>query len=479
MKMTKTDEVKALEEKKAFFDAKIKERRNNQYAAIIKGSLIIVSVLLFDCFIAPLLGLIWMIIGVAILLVAVPLIIRFVWAPWDVCWVSVVKPNYCKVLVRGGELIRPIANGISFTEEWEPVSSNHPNAVFIDKSFWGVHIIKNWPFTQVYEDRMEYRRYNENLKSAPLKRELMVEFTLVVYPYYVEVLDAKDAKKADVRMGISWMARMSNVKKALFAEATSMIDVCTPLIVGGMSSFIQNHTVEQIRSLVDVGRTLYEEMPSPRPTNLQSPSGENLVEMMNSKYGMITESVSKIFFKGDNEEVEEAMNAKALAGFRRDAKLVDADAASRVLSMSTTGAAIDMLAQTVVHLDYVDDNEEEGEKRDPEEERKKALLKARNYLTDLKKDHPDEFKKKYGEQWEECLDLVRRDMAIKGESFSDARTPDSKGSNGDALSLLLTAEMVGNRKSKSSPDPKEKKGKDDKRVDFFKGLGVREEDINK
>jgi hypothetical protein len=464
MKMTKlADDQKALEEKRTFFDAKRKERRQNQHSAIKNGWIIILSVLLFDLFIAPLLGWQATMIGIAVLLAVAILVPRFIWAPWDVCWVSVVKPNYFKVLVRGGDLIRPIANGIAFTEDkWVPVSPDHPDAVFFDKSILGVHIIKGWPFTQVHEAEMEYKRYYEHLKAAPLKRELMVEFTLMIYPYYIELLDAKDANKGDVRMGVSWMAKMTGIKDALFAEATSMIDVCTPLIQGGMGSFISVHTVEQIRALRDVGRALFEEMPNPEPN-----SNDNLIKMIEKVYGMETKSISKIFFKGDNEEVEEAMNAKALAGFRRDAKLIDADAASRSLSITTIGAVIEAMAQSIVKFEYISDNQSENEvKKDIEEERKKALIEAKNHLTAMRRDEPENFEKQYGKQWEECLDLVKRDMAIKGNSFSDARTPDVKGGGVDPLSLFLTAEIVGNKinggsKTSSGEKKEDKKKKED------------------
>jgi hypothetical protein len=471
MKMTKSvnDDSKALEEKRVFFDAKIKERRKNQHGAITTGFLILASVLIYDFFAITLLGAIAIIIGVILSIIIPPLVVRFVWAPWDVCWVSIVKPNCFKVLTRGGDLRRPIANNIAFTDKWEPVKPDHSDAIFFDESLWGVHIISNWPFTQVDEKKMEYRRYDERLKSAPLKRELMVEFTLMVYPYYVEILDAKDANKADVRMGISWMARMTNIKQALYGEATSMIDVCAPLIKGGMGSFIQNHTVEQIRSLQDVGRSLFEEMPSPRPIALQDQS-ETLIEMIKSQYGMKTESISKIFFKGDNEQVEEAINAKAIEGFRRDAKLVNADAESRSLSITTIGAAIDMLAQTIVTIDFIEDNEEEGERRDPEEERKRALLKAKNYLAIMRKEQPEEFKKWYGEEWERCVDIVTRDMIVKkGGIVADLRTPNATGSVADMQSLILTSNLVGSKAggaTKSSDSNKKAQSEDNRKKEF-------------
>jgi hypothetical protein len=461
--MEQISDTKALEEKKAFFDVERKKRRQNQYSSIRNGWMIIVAVALFDYFVAPLFGAIAMVIGWFAFATITILVIRFIWAPWDVCWVALVKPRYYKILVRGGNLIRPIANGIAFTEEWwEPVDPSHKKAKFFDRSLWGVHIIKTWPFAQVYEEEVEYKRYYDRLERGVLKRELMTQFTLMVYPHYIEVVDAKDAKKADVRMGITWITRVTSIIKAHFKEATTWIDVTTPLIKGGMKSFIQNSTVEKIRALDDVGKTLFEEMLSPKKelnNKMVDPliPGGPLVRMIEDSYGIKTESISMNLFKGDNPEVEEAITAQSLADFRRDAQLIYADADAKSLAERTMGAAITMLAKTIVKI------------MDTDEEQKKALNEAKNFLTSLKRDSPEDFEKIYGKRFDQCIDFVTRNMSIEGGSLIDARTPDAKGETASLMSTLVVSGLLSrNRENGSGATKKQTKdvsGGDESGVD--------------
>ncbi|MDD4531491.1 MAG: hypothetical protein PHH21_02160 [Candidatus Pacebacteria bacterium] len=432
-----SDSERALKERVAFFEKAVRNRRVSQLSAILIGLVIVVCLLYSDFAIVPHLGTATSIIMAILTPFIIVLVARFIWAPWDVCWLFMIKPNYYKILTRGGKRIGVFSDEVDFNDKWEPIPKGSQDNAFHSTRGLGMHINWGWPFTQVYEEKVEYKRWYVSLQRAILKRELMTQFSLMVFPHYAEVIGAKDAKKADVDMGITPMLRVTNVEKAHFRETTSWIEITTDLFVGGMNSFIQTHTTEQIRSAPDAGKDLYDNMPSPNP------GWDQLVKMIEDTYGITTESISRNFFRGEDEEVEEAMRAMAIAEFRRDAKLIDGDADRKVLSMTTIGAALDMLVMALVTTEDIPEKQAE------------TIKETRNELVSLRKDKPEEFEKKYGQLWRECLDIVQRDVTKKGGVLADMRTPDSTDGDGvgSMQKLILTSNLIGPRNQKSTePD---------------------------
>jgi hypothetical protein len=80
-------------------------------------------------------------------------------------------------------------------------------------------------------------------------------------------------------------------------------------------------------------------------------------------------------------------------------------------------------------------------KLDPQEQQNQ-YLETENEIKRLIKDEPEEFKRKYGEVFNRCLDFVQRKMALEAGSLVDVRSPDSKGGVPDLLTVITTAKML-------------------------------------
>jgi hypothetical protein len=437
--MVEKKEEKKEQSKSEFFESENKKIVLDKSMSIIKGWAIVGLVSLIDYFFIAPQGILLFLLSIIIFLVTFFFVLYFIWAPQDVCWGSFVKEGYTKALVYSGGKRKDFLmgrTGKSYDEEYNVVDADDSSAVYYDISFAGLHINWPWPFTRVYTENMEWKKWYPNLKKALPRMEVLRQFSLLPYPYYVEVLNAEDANRAGVDLFTNVVMEVQNPDKALFKVTTQWIDIVTPLIQGAYVSYIKVRSLDEMlgKKNKDMGTDLLKEMLNPDPS-----SGHPLLkDMLLAVYGIRVISISIIDLAGSDKKMKEAINAKAIAFLYREAKIVDADAEATSESVKTLGKAIKMVAQTIV------ESKEDGL------EQKKALADAENYLKTMIKEDPEEFQKTYGERFAECMDLIRRDMAIKGGRFVDVRTPDAKGGTSDLMALLTVANMLAPKTERST-----------------------------
>jgi hypothetical protein len=157
-----------------------------------------------------------------------------------------------------------------------------------------------------------------------------------------------------------------------------------------------------------------------------------------------------------DEEYSRATLRAIIAQKNAEAIKVEAGAEAFKRSTETMGLVLSMLARLT------------GEKEED--------------LSSLLKNQPEDFEKKYGKKFAECLDLVQRAMALEKGKFADIRTPDIKGggTTADLISVVLAAKLLpdgGGGGAKTTNEKSEeggKKGKifDEKTREFLKKSGV-------
>ena len=431
---------------------------SDQTTAFFKGWIIVAAVWLLDYLFVSTRGLIGIIIAIVIFIVIFLLVLYFIWAPQDVCWGCSIREGYTKALVfSGGKLYKFLMGrkGKAYDEEYNVVDVKDDKAKYKDKSLLGLHINPLWPFTRVYMEDTEWKRYYPNLKKALPRKEVLRQFSLVPYPYYIDVLNAEDKNRTGIDLLTTVIMEIQNPERALFKETTQWINIVTPLIQGGYVSFIKQHTINEMLGKEDLGMLILKEMPNPNPitpSNEHGLPGDNLAEMILKVYGVKIVNISIIDFAGADKEMQKAMNAKAKAQLNREAKLIDADAEAQSRAIETMDLIVYMLART--------------------------LGKTKDQVCAELQDDPKKFIEKYGTQYNDCLDMVRREMAIKGRSFYDLRTPDASGKEmGNLLNILLAAKLVatgGGGPAPSGDKKEEKKGKifDEKTREALKKAGV-------
>ncbi|MFA5431505.1 MAG: hypothetical protein WC319_01320 [Candidatus Paceibacterota bacterium] len=427
--IAKTDEGLSRNE---FFDEQVENARREQRKAFRKGWFVLICVLFVEFFFFPRWGIFSLILEAVIFSAIFFLVMYFVWGPADIGWASFPREGYTKPLLSGNELSGFIGcpKGKAFTEEWDVVDADHPDATERkDIVILGMHIIPSWPFSKVYWEKTEWERYYPNLKKALPRRELLKEFTLLPYPYYIEIMDAEDLNRLGVTLITNVVMEIVNPKKALFRQATTWIDIIKPIIQGGYVTYVKGTTFqEMLTKKKDIGGELLQYM--------EDPSGQydTLAEMIEKVYGIRIESISVLDIVGSDKDEQDAIKAKAIAGLKREASLIDADAKSRGSAIATMGKAFKMMTQMMAQVKIT------------EEEQQAEYVAAENRLKIRLRDDPKGFEEDYGVIFKKCLDLVQRDMALEKDSFLDVRSPDSKGTGtADLLSILATSDMLNNR----------------------------------
>lgn len=430
--MTEKTEEKELQSVDFLLDRK--KILSDKTIAIFEGWIIVGIVSLVDYLFVSTRGLIGIIVAIAIFIAVFLIALYFIWAPQDVCWGCSIKEGYTKALVfSGGKLYKFLMGrkGKAYDEEYNVVDANSDKAKYPDKSYLGLHINPLWPFTRVYMEDTEWKRYYPNLKKALPRKEVLRQFSLVPYPYYIDVLNAEDKNRTGIDLLTTVIMEIQNPDKALFKETTQWINIVSPLIQGGYVSFIKKHTIDEMLGEEDLGKMILKDMPNPNPIGLP---GNNLADMIFKVYGVKILNISIIDFAGADKEMQKAMNAKANAQLNKEARLIDADAEAQSRAIESMDLIVYMLART--------------------------LGKTKEQVCADLQDDPKKFMEKYGTQYNDCLDMARREMAIKGKSFYDLRTPDASGKEmGNLLGLLLTSKLVGTGGSGSVPSV-DKKGKD-------------------
>lgn len=435
----KKDDKKELS-KEDYFEVETKKVAAKQAMAITKGWGIIVLAALFEYALFLFLNLKGLLAGVFILFEAAGLCVvffltmYFVWGPEDVCWATFPSEGYTKGILIGNELKRfvGIPSDDAYTKDWDIVWVGDKSASLKNtkRSYWGMYLF-GWPFERIYYEKTEWERYYPNLKKSMPRRELLRQFTLLPYPFYIETVDAEDKNRLGITLQTNVVMKIVNPKKALFKQATAWPDIVRGLIKGGYVSYIKRTTFNDMLASYDIGTDLLNKMPSPAEKPEDKPN-ESLKGMIERVYGVRIVSISVIDIVGADEDQQKAINAKAIAKLNRDAILITADANAQKAAIETTGYAIKMLAQMVASINPADD----------EEKKKESLAAAEQMLRNMIEGEPEKFDKKYGERFKSCLDFVQRKMALEKGKFADIRTPDAQGATSDLLSLLLTSKLI-------------------------------------
>ena len=441
--------------KDEYFKLKENEARQSQVSAAIKGWFILAVVFIVECliysFLRPtgLFTLIVLLVGIIIFCAVFFLMMYFVWGPQDIFFASFPREGYTKAKLLGNELAGFIGcpSGKAFTKDWDVVDIDNPEVCEENKdlNLWGMHIFF-WPFVKIYWEKTEWQRWYPTEKIATLRRELLREFTLLPYPFYIETVDAEDANRLKITIKTNVVIRIINPKKALFKQATTWIDLVRPIIQGGYLTYIKANTFQQMLiSDKDIGSELLDQM--------KDPTGQygSLRKMLKEVYGVCIESISVIDISGSDEEEQKAINAKAVAKLNRDADLIKAGTKAQSGAIDTIGKIIKMLAQMVAETTSIGKDEDQQSRWD----------EAENMLKKMIRENPEEFEKLYGRQFKTCLDILQRQMALEKGKFVDIRSPDAKGNTGDLLSIIMSSKLIdaGNSGGKSSTDEEKKEGK--------------------
>lgn len=450
--------------KDEYFKLKESEARQSQVSAAIKGWIILAGVFIVEYLIYSFLkptGLfvaIVIFIGVIIFLTAFFLIMYFIWGPQDIFWASFPREGYTKAKLLGSELSGFVGcpSGKAFTKDWDVVDIDDPEACEDNKdiNLWGMHVILNWPFANIYWEKTEWQRWYPTEKVATLRRELLREFTLLPYPFFIETIDAEDANRLKVTIKTNVVIRIVNPKKALFKQATTWIDLVRPIIQGGYLTYIKTSTFQQMLvSDKDIGSELLEKMKDPTG----AVQDRSLALMLEKVYGVKIESISVIDISGSDEDEQKAIKAKAIAQLNREAVLINADASSQEFTEKTLKYAFRSIAQI------------RAEKKSSAEEQQIANDLAENSLRAMYRDNPKEFKKKYGEEFKVCLDFAQRKLSADSKSLIDIRNPDSKEGDGDLFAKIAGLNMIlqqTNKGNKTADNQQSDDGGDGKKKRF-------------
>ncbi len=417
--------------KDEFFAAEINKMKQAKVSAGIKGLAILGIVLIAEHFLLLNWGLLGYAIKIISILVTPLLLMYFVWGREDIFFGCFPREGFTKAVLIGNELkgFLGCPSGKAFTKDWDVVNGDDKNAV-VNKSFYGMYVVWPWPLANIYYEKTEWQRWYPTIKTATVRRELLREFTLLPYPYYIEVVDAEDANRLGVTLYTNVVMRIVNPKKALFKQATTWIDIVKPIIQGGYVSYIKNTTFQKMigkeGDKKDLGRELLKEMESP----VGEDKYDSLAEMIEDVYGIKIESISVLDIIGSDQDEQNAIKAKAIAELNKDAALVNAEASSQSLIVTTTAFAFKSISRSIA-----------GRFSKPEEQ-EAANIKAENEVKELYKNNPDEFEKKYGEQFRMCIDFAQRKMALDKGRLIEIRNPDSKKGSGDLMSVMALSSMI-------------------------------------
>ncbi|MCK9445806.1 hypothetical protein M0Q50_02810 [bacterium] len=421
--MTEATEEKMGKEalKNRFFELETRKAERAQVWGFIKGLVLLAIMVYVELWFFSSWGWLPGLIKYPVIAFTFFLVQFFIWAPLDVGWGSLPREGFVKVKIIGNKF-NGIIGGITgkvFSEDWNVVEPDYPDIRENDFVILGMHVIWGWPFTKIYWQKTEWERWYPAIKKAVIKRELLKEFTVLPYPYYISVSDAEDQNRLKVTLETNVEAEMVNPKKALMRQATTWIDLVKPRIQGGYINFIRGSTFQSLLlNKDDLGKLLMQ-MPFP------DPKYETFVAMIEDVYGIRIKSISVLDISGSDEDEQRAIKAKAIAQLQKEADLITANA----FAQTSVIRGMDTIMDGVVHA--------AADRKATEAEQLIEDMRVENEIKALIRDNPAEFERKYGEIFRHCLDLLKRRMSIDDGSFAEVRTPDSKGITGDLMSLAL------------------------------------------
>lgn len=349
-------------ETKKTIDEQRKEIENNQKVAKKKGLLILLPIIILD--IAFILGSgpaklsIWIEIGVAIALLAltilmVSLVLYFVWARYNIL-ASFVDEGFVKVVVVGGKFRSFLLNykGKAMDKDWKIISEALPEAIHKDKSWFGMHIIHPLFFGSIYSHVLSWRKYDPKTKKPVDRREILLQTSVMPYPYYIEATQAEDKNRAPVNILTVVTMQVINPYKALFGITTEWIDVVTPLIQASYVAFTKQTTFSKmITDSNALGDDLFDCI-----QKVNAPATISLFEELKEVYGILIISLDVIDVTGGDKETDDAIKANALAALRKEATItnatakaeqikIEADAIKEANTAKTMGVTINQIAR--------------------------------------------------------------------------------------------------------------------------------------
>jgi regulator of protease activity HflC (stomatin/prohibitin superfamily) len=370
-----------------------KDIETKRKGATKKGLKIIVSVFFLDIISAiilayvvkPSLGYsIVVAIGLFLLTIAVLILVEyFIWARNDIL-ASFVDEGFIKVVVVGGKFRNFLMNykGKAMDEEWNIINEIDPKALHHDKSWWGMHIIHPLFFGSIYSHVLSWRKYDPKKKAPVDRREILLQTSVMPYPYYIDALQAEDNTRAPIDVFTVVTMRIVNPYKALFGITTEWIEVITPRIQGAYVAFIKTHTFsELIRDHKATGSELLEFIKGTHPEAI-----EKLADKLLEEYGIEIISLDVIDIKGGDKETDEAIKANALAELKKVATItnaeaqaekikIEAEAIKRANVLKTMGVFVGQIAQfTGIEEDQVPEKLKDPEFRKAHEKEITAAI---------------------------------------------------------------------------------------------------------
>jgi regulator of protease activity HflC (stomatin/prohibitin superfamily) len=318
-------------ETKKPIDEQRKEIQDNKKNAKKKGLFIILptfiigAVILFAMFPSVPIWIEFVLILIFLVIMALIIfgVLYFIWANNNILS-SFVDEGFVKVVVVGGKFRSFLMNykGKAMDKDWNIISEALPDAIYKDKSRFGMHIIHPLFFGSIYSHVLSWRKYDPKTKKPVDRREILLQTSVMPYPYYIEATQAEDKNRAPVNILTVVTMQVINPYKALFGITTEWIDVVTPLIQASYVAFTKQTTFSKM--IIDsnaLGDDLFDYI-----QKVNAPATISLFEELKEVYGILIISLDVIDVTGGDKETDDAIKANALAALRKEATITNATA---------------------------------------------------------------------------------------------------------------------------------------------------------
>ncbi len=336
------------------------------------------------------------------------LVVYYLWAPNNICW-TIIEEGHSKVISKMGSFRKCLINWreYTFNKEWSVIKENsqHKEA----KHFLGgLRFYGIWPFFETYSYKLRWKSLRAD-GSAVDHEETLNSVLLKDFVYLVEIDGAEEKNKIPLDIDLLITIRVVNPYKALF-RTQDWVELVMNRIKPFFREYIAQHTYEDL-----IGKK-------------QAAGGDVWKELVT--YGIVKE-------------------------FKRDYGVEIKDGGIEMKDI--TPPPIYQEAATKKYL-----AEKEKEKR--AEETMGMILQM---LADAYGMSPDEVRKtihkdpKLRKDFMRLTeDLVKRKMAIEGQSFVDIRVSGAEGVEKGLLNLIAAWKRMpngGTGEKKPDVDGKDRK----------------------
>lgn len=412
-----------------------KGKKVDQTGPVFIG-LTVLSALIFCCiFVLPhfIGGLGAIILSLIIIPIVAFIVLWFGLAPSMVIG-TFIPEGYCIMITRGqekGEFVKAMikwkGHAINSNYDIVKMKPEEDEMDFVD--FWGrSHLGMNfyfWPFDKVYSYDLEWKQFSHDEKVIN-KSEHLYYVLLKPYVYYIDIKNAEDKTKVPQNMGIVAEMMVVNPYKATFM-IQNWYRAVSNLIIGDLRDFIRNKSYEELIN-PESGKSSLNEMIWDQITK------NGLAKDIEDKYGVRIIKLTVVEIGPADEEYARATLRRIIAEKNQEAIKVEAQSEAFKRSTETMGLVTEMfLSRTKMTQDQL--------------------------ASHLSED-PENFEKKYGRIFTECIDFVQREMAINKGRFIDIRTDAAGVKGGDSLLALIAANSMLNNQSSSTGGKSVSKKKD-------------------